>query len=456
MSRIGFICLFLLILSGCNLGSAPEATLEPPTPETIALTCDEMVTEALAKAGTICESTGRNQACYGNNLVQAELESGTNATFNVAGDIADLFAIKSLTTSPLNLESRTWGVAILKVQANLPDTLPGQNVTFLLYGDAALENITPQMQAVVLKTGLTETTCSDAPKSALLLQSPAGTQATLTINGASITLGSTVYITSEQFKEIEIATIEGSAVVSAFNTTRIVQPGAKVGLLLGGSDGLEVAGPPSEPEPFDAQVIQNAPLPLLERQIIVPPPITESTNTTSTPVLPTRTAAPANPTCTPRADWTFTYTVQRGDTLFSIAQRVGLTLNQLQEGNCITNPNLLQAGQILRIPIQLVSTSAPPNTPVPTNTAVPTGPNLRADNVIINTGECTTIRWDVANVSQVYFEGQPTTGNSSQQVCPTIDTTYTLLVVYPDGKQAPFTIRVQVALPPETTPELQR
>lgn len=454
MLRMVFVCLLMLLLAGCNLGNTPEATPEPPTPEAVALTCDEIVTQALAKADTICQSTGRNQACYGNNLVQAELEAGTNAVFNVAGDIADLFAIKSLTTSPLNIESQTWGVAILKAQANLPDTLPGQNITFLLYGDAALENVTPQMQAVVLRTGLTETTCADAPKSALLLQSPEGTQATLNINGANITLGSTVYITSEQFREIEIGTIEGSAVVSAFNTTRIIQPGAKVGLVLGGSDGLEVAGPPSEPEPFDIEVLQNAPLPLLEREVIVPPPITESTTSaTNAPIVPTRTAAPANVTCTPRSDWAFTYTVQRGDTLFSIARRVGLTLAQLQEGNCITNPNLLQAGQILRVPSQIVTTTAPPNTAVPTNTPIPAGPNLRADSVLINAGECTVIRWDITNISQVYFEGQPTTGNSSQQVCPTIDTTYTLLVVYPDGKQAPFTIRVQVALPPETTPD---
>ena len=84
----------------------------------------------------------------------------------------------------------------------------------------------------------TSTTCADAPESALLLQSPGGSQATLTINGANISLGSTAYLTAKQNSEMEVSTIEGSAVVSAFNTTRIVQPGAKVGIALGGADGL--------------------------------------------------------------------------------------------------------------------------------------------------------------------------------------------------------------------------
>lgn len=457
MWRIGMLCGLLLLLAGCNLGSAPEATALPT--ETT-LSCDQIVSDALAKADSVCGTLGRNQACYGNKLIETSLQSdATNITFANAGDIADLFALKSLTTTPMNLDSQTWGVALLRVQANLPDTLPGQNVTFLLYGDASLDNITPQMQAVLLKTGVASTVCADIPASALILQSPEGTQASLNINGATISLGSTLYITSEQFKEIEIATIEGQAVVSAFNTTRIVQPGAKVGLVLGGADGLAVAGPPSEPEPFDLQAVQSAPLSLLEKPVTVPPAINPNTPTVA-PLSPTSTTASGgtvNTTCVPRSDWASTYVVQSGDTLFSIAQRVNLSLADLQNGNCISNPNLLQVGQSLRVPF-VPATAVPANTlpPPPTATPIPSGPNLRADNILITQGECTTIRWDVANVRQVYFEGQPTNASGSQQVCPTIDSTYTLLVVYQDGKQAPFTIRVQVTLPPEATPEPPR
>jgi LysM repeat protein len=175
-------------------------------------------------------------------------------------------------------------------------------------------------------------------------------------------------------------------------------------------------------------------------------PTTQPAATNTTVSVPVRTTIPT--TCIPRADWTVTYNIQRGDTLFAVAQRFNLTLQQLQQANCISDPNLIQVGQALRVPFQL-ATSVPPTT-APVGSPTPTNPNLRADNTFLQVGECTTIRWDVANISQVYFEGQPTTGSSSQQVCPTTSSTYTLLVVYLDKKQVPFTIRIEVSLPSTT------
>lgn len=45
-----------------------------------------------------------------------------------------------------------------------------------------------------------------------------------------------------------------------------------------------------------------------------------------------------------------TYTVQRGDTLYSIARRHGVSMAVLAQVNNITNYNRIYAGQVLRIP----------------------------------------------------------------------------------------------------------
>ncbi|MEO8607379.1 MAG: LysM peptidoglycan-binding domain-containing protein [Chloroflexota bacterium] len=459
MMRIRFIVLVGLfaLLAGCNLASSPaDTTLQPETTETV-LTCDQLVTTALETADQACSKVGRNQACYGNSLIDAELQENSPDVFNKVGNIANLFSIKQLTTAPLDTASQVWGIAVLKVQANLPDTLPGQNVTVLLYGDATLEGVTPQMKAVTLRTGVSSTACASAPKAAMLVQSPEGTQATLTVNGATVTLGSTLYFTADAGTEMTIATIEGQAIISAFNTTRIAQAGAQVRLPLGGADNLQVVGAPSEPEPFDVQAVSQAPIPLLERNVSIGPAISTTnqqpaaTNTTTISIPATTAVQTA---CTPRADWTAPYVIQRGDTLFAVAQRFNLTLAQLQQANCISDPNLIQVGQSLRVPFQL-ATSAPATT-APVGSPTPTDPNLRADNTFLKPGECTTIRWDVANVSQVYFEGQPTVGSSTQQVCPATSSTYTLLVIHPDGKQIPYTLRIEVALPATTEEPTKR
>lgn len=103
--------------------------------------CPALVTSALQAVTSTCESTGRNQACYGNISLQAVPQAGvSNFTFEKAGDIVDVSNIQTLTLSSLNADADEWGVALLKVQANVPDTLPGQNVTLLLFGDVEVQN----------------------------------------------------------------------------------------------------------------------------------------------------------------------------------------------------------------------------------------------------------------------------------------------------------------------------
>jgi LysM repeat protein len=65
---------------------------------------------------------------------------------------------------------------------------------------------------------------------------------------------------------------------------------------------------------------------------------------------------------------TTTYTVQAGDTLFSIARRFNTTVDTLMALNGITNPNLLNIGQVL-----IVSTSGGQPQPTTAPTTVPTG-----------------------------------------------------------------------------------
>lgn len=78
---------------------------------------------------------------------------------------------------------------------------------------------------------------------------------------------------------------------------------------------------------------------------------------------PLATAAPAStsaPACAARMDWP-TLVVHSGDTLFGIALQIGVTVQDLVTGNCLSSADAIEAGQALRVP----HLPLPPTLPTP-------------------------------------------------------------------------------------------
>jgi len=245
--------------------------------------CPALVDAALEDLGQNCDALDRNNACYGYNKLSATFyEAQPDDFFTQVSDRTALNLLDTLTTTPLNTDAGTWGVAVMKVQANVPNSLPGQAVTFILLGDTeirnevspadaftpadpvdvtvignanirsspstranvvgsvsdgtvlpadgrsadgewyrvlfnetpawvsaglvnapeaalALPNISSEvrtpMQAFYLTTGFSDTSCNEAPD-ALIVQGPESVKVDLTVNGANITIGSTVVFRS--------------------------------------------------------------------------------------------------------------------------------------------------------------------------------------------------------------------------------------------------------------------
>jgi LysM repeat protein len=78
------------------------------------------------------------------------------------------------------------------------------------------------------------------------------------------------------------------------------------------------------------------------------------------PVLPplSTTSSTSTSTTTTTVVVVRTYEVQRGDSLFSIAQRFGVTMAALIELNEIENPDRIEAGQVLRLPANATTTTS--------------------------------------------------------------------------------------------------
>lgn len=105
--------------------------------------CFTLVQGALQAAAQLCTEIARNQVCYGNVLnVATPFDGVDDFVFDTAGDIEQLLRVQTLELSPFDEQLRQWGVALMKLQATLPDALPGQNVTFVLFGDTYIEAAT--------------------------------------------------------------------------------------------------------------------------------------------------------------------------------------------------------------------------------------------------------------------------------------------------------------------------
>ncbi len=106
--------------------------------------CPAIVQQAFESVEIFCSELSRNSACYGSTSVEASFyQEVDDDVFTVPGDLAQLPDIETIHTFPLDIENELWGVAVLQVQANIPNTLPGQNVVFLLLGEAQITDDVP-------------------------------------------------------------------------------------------------------------------------------------------------------------------------------------------------------------------------------------------------------------------------------------------------------------------------
>lgn len=133
------------------------------------------------------------------------------------------------------------------------------------------------------------------------------------------------------------------------------------------------------------------------------PPSQQTENTTTAPIVvaDNSNTQPSTDntvaiTCQPRTDWQL-YIVVSGDTLFNIASRANTTTQALIEANCLTNPDVIEAGQQLRVPQK----PAAPNPPVGIPSSPPNGQgpciNCPGDGVYAQPG-FKAVWWDQADM----------------------------------------------------------
>lgn len=272
-ARQRYILFFLVTCLWVGSGLAQESA-----------SCPAIVSDALAVVDSLCGETGRNQACYGNFTLMVEAQEGVdNLTFDTPGDMVNVADIQSLRLTGMDEALPEWGVALMKLQANLPDTLPGQNVTMLLIGDIDLRNAPAEgyspMQAFYFSSGMGDSQCAEAPESGILIQTPKGQgQIAFRVNNVDIALGSTAFLQAAAGDALYVNLLEGQATVTAFDEAQTVLAREMLSVPLDAN--LDASGPPTAPSPYTEENIKRV------AGMIDSLPVTVQTNTIETVVNP--------------------------------------------------------------------------------------------------------------------------------------------------------------------------
>jgi hypothetical protein len=328
MTFVGWLSTLMMALSAVVVAAQPA-------------TCTPLLESALEAMSENCADIARNNVCYGYNRVEATFARADFPAeqFSQPADITELVELSTISTAPLDELADEWGVALMRVQANLPGTLPGQNVTFVLMGDVQMANdgtAENPMQAFYFTTGVGNPNCVDSPN-ALIVQSPQGVQVELTVNGAAVSLASTAFLTKVETPQgvpgIELTMAEGEAVI---NDTMIVPEGHWALL-------------PVE----DTLLDDTFPVTTAERALCRPTPEMHRDNFEAILNLLPEVSLPeaVDNIDTDERGCHIVHTVSAGENLFRIGQQYGVDFNEIAAYNELPSAQQINVGQTLLIPV---------------------------------------------------------------------------------------------------------
>ena len=254
------LCAGLWIVAFYRAGYIPFALPADQTLTAVALAdakCQILIDEALTASDKSCDKVGSNQVCYGNNTVRVDLIPGASQPFTKRGDIVEVDQVQRVSAAPLNTTINEWGIAIFKVMANLPRSLPGETVTVVVFGNTTLENAN-SLETFYFSSELGQIVCNQVPFDGLMITMPEGTGIHFLVNGAELTLMGNASLKATKNGEMQVGMYNGTGVIESNGQQQVFTAGEQVSVPLGGPNGTTSVGPPSSPEPLSPEELETA------------------------------------------------------------------------------------------------------------------------------------------------------------------------------------------------------
>lgn len=333
--------------------------------------CETIVAQALGSVDELCQSLDRNNACYGSSVVDRQVVDTTLPAdfFTNPGDRSSLVNFSMIQPQPLNADTGEFGVGLLNVLANVPNTVPGQAVLFLLVGNAELTNeVVPDatdqsaFQSFYFLPGLGESPCYEADPT-LTIQTPGNITTTLYLNGVETEFSPGTLLTITD----TVCTIHRGNIIrrnADGDIAAVLLANETVDIFIDDDGLINVTNKRgiSQKEYERGELIQQALNSVAfesewEAQFLVPPdefapdPYDQPTQSIATNIDASNvTIVTESDSSSSSADCETQHVVKSGETLHMIAQRYDTSVLGISEFNGLENPRVIYPGDTLCIP----------------------------------------------------------------------------------------------------------
>lgn len=272
--------LALLVIPATRAQDNAQPTV-PPAPMMSAEQCRPALDAIWASASEACTGAPTGYVCNGGAAPQVEPAGNLGNALAVYAALVDASAVDSLRTPRIAVEQGTAGVVWIR------PTAPPLTYTALLWGDVTARDVSPvdfpAWTSAVLVTRDDVPTCAAAPLSAAIYQSAQGSPVRIVINGISLYLNGTILIHTDAGASAGAAdgsrpptttfvALSGVSSVTAFGTETPLLTGQEITFTHAVDDFTRPLNPPAAAVPFNTVMLQNLPVALLDRPVILPQP----------------------------------------------------------------------------------------------------------------------------------------------------------------------------------------
>jgi len=251
---IGLLGVLFIGFSGITLF---RSTNVPSTTAAAQTSCQSLIDRAILFTNNYCNRIGTNKACYGNSTIRAQMVANSNQRFSQRGDIADVSEIQSISAAPLNLTTGDWGIAIFRVLANLPGSVPGETATLMVIGNTKLDKTSDGLDSFYFSSELGQIVCDKVPFDGIFINMPDRAGWSFNVNGTELTLMGNASLKAYKNGNMEVGLYTGAGEIIYNGQLQYFGAGQKVTVALGGPNGVHAVGPPSRPEPLSSNELKD-------------------------------------------------------------------------------------------------------------------------------------------------------------------------------------------------------